>query len=561
MDSDQYPFDLGSYQRKITTNSAEAQLWFDRGLNWSYGFNHAEARRCYKRAAEADPNCAMAYWGMAYAIGPYYNLSWPEYSADWRPHAIKRTNQYVLKAQQLSQSATEIERGLIDALASRFPSDCEPVDEDVYADWDNSYANSMLVLQKKYPEDYDLCALSAEALICRTPWQLWDLEKEQPATDSSTAEAIAIVETALVQIKERGEPSHPGLLHFYIHIMEMSPTPEKALHACEALFGLVPDSGHLQHMPSHIYVLCGQYQASFQVNVDAGIADRKWEAYDDTIGTYTLYRLHNIHFKIYSALLLGQYQNALDSAEEIQRLIPPDGLQNEHEYIVNYLEGFSGMLPHVYIRFGKWDDIIAAKLPEDQALYCVTTAMWHYAKGVAYAATGDVENALIEQEKFQLALERVPAERRIFNNYCRDILRVGEEMLAGELAYRRENYGRAYDHLRRSVAICDQLNYTEPWAWMQPPRHALGALLMEQGHIDEAMQVYRADLGLDKTLVRPAQHIDNVWSLHGYVECLEKLGQIEDAEKMGGRLEAAQKLADVPIGSSCFCRQAEDCCE
>lgn len=554
-------FNLGEYGRTITTQSDEAQLWFNRGLNWSYSFHHDEAKRCYEKVLEIDPTCAMGHWGIAYAVGPYYNQPWIDYSENGRLHALQLTHKHSRQAQQLADqtNATPLEKALIDALVIRFPS-TEDADEAVFSQWDDAYADAMRDVYAQFGDDYDVAALTAEALMCRTPWQLWDLENRVPAEGASTSEALEIVEKAFAQSEERGDKPHPGLLHFYIHIQEMSPDPEKALPACDTLMTLVPDSGHLVHMPSHVYVLCGLYEKAFESNTLAGVADRKYVAYDGSLGIYTIYRLHNVHFKIYAAIFMGQYERALAAAHEILDIVPPDGLYHEHQKLVNYLEGYSGMKTHVYIRFGKWQEIIDEPLPADADLYCVTTTLWHYAKGIAYAVLGDIPNALDQQEKFAAALQRVPADRQIFNNHCREILSVAEAMLVGELEYRRENYEDAFTHLRESVARYDALNYTEPWAWMQPPRHALGALLLEQGHVTEAEAVYRADLGLDDTLVRPSQHPDNIWSLHGYLECLERLGRDEETAVFKAKLAHAQKTADIPVTASCFCRLEEHCC-
>ena len=342
----------------------------------------------------------------------------------------------------------------------------------------------------------------------------------------------------------------------------MSPEPEKALAACDTLLNLVPESGHLVHMPSHIYILCGQYDKALAANVQATVVDSKFAAYNSSLGMYTIYRLHNIHFQIYAAIFLSQYEAALRAAEDMITIIPPEALHHEHAYIVNYLEAFSGMKPHVYVRFGKWAEIIAEPLPADPDLYCVTTAMWQYAKGIAYAVTGDIDKALAQQELLKIAVGNVPQEREIFQNSCRDILAVAEAMLTGELEYRRQSYKVAFDYLQQAVELYDGLNYTEPWAWMQPPRHALGALLLEQGHVEEAEAVYRADLGLDDSLVRPSQHPDNIWSLHGYAECLQRLGRPE-ANEVQARLERVQTAVTVPIHASCFCRTVEhdNCCD
>ena len=555
-------FDLGSYGRLITTQSPAAQVWFNRGLNWSYGFNHAEALYCFEQVIEHDPDCAMGYWGMAYAIGPYYNLPWIDYSENGRKTALHQTYTLSREARKRTARATAVEQAIINALVIRFPSAIDVEDEAEYGRWDDAYADAMRHVYAQFPDDDDVCALTAEALMCRTPWLLWDLPNRVPALGADTSEALAIVEKAVQRIAEQDHIPHPGLLHFYLHLLEMSPKPEKAFAACDTLLNLVPDSGHLVHMPSHIYILCGLYDKALTANVQATAADNKFVAYDNSLGIYTIYRLHNIHFQVYAAIFLGQYEAALRAAEEIVATIPPEALHHEHAYLVNYLEGYSGMKAHVYVRFGKWQEIMAQPLPDDPDLYCVTTAVWHYAKGIAYTVTGDVEKAASQQQQLRLAVANVPEDREIFQNTCRDILAVAEAMLAGELEYRRENYEVAFAHLQQAVVLYDELNYTEPWAWMQPPRHALGALLLEQGHVEEAEAVYRADLGLDDTLVRPSQHPDNIWSLHGYAECLQRLGRPE-ADEVQARLERVQTAVTVPIHASCFCRTVEydNCCD
>ena len=556
-------FDLGKYSRPISTQSAEAQIWFDRGLNWCYAFHHTEAINCFKRVIELDPDCPMGYWGMAYAIGPYYNLMWPSYSEAGQKDGIQQTYDYTQQALARCNGKFPAEKAMVEAFTARFPTPEVPDPdeaEEIFSQWDDAYADAMRKVYAQFPEDDDVCALAAEAMMCRTPWLLWDLENEVPAEGTDTQEVLDILETAIARIEDHNGVPHPGLLHFYIHAQEMSPDPSIALKACDTLLELAPDAGHLIHMPSHIYVLCGMYEKSLQANVQASAADERYSAYDDTVSIFALYKLHNLHFQIYSALFQGRYEPALRVAEMMEKMIPEEGLAHDHQFLVNYLEAFSGMKVHVYIRFGKWQEIIDAPFPPDPDFYCVTTTMWHYAKGVAYAASGDVENALDQQKKFKAAYAKVPEERKIFNNTSRDILAVAEAMLSGELEYRRANYDEAFAELRRTVDLYDNLNYTEPWAWMQPPRHALGALLLEQGHVAEAMDVYRADLGIDDTLVRPSQHPDNIWSLHGYAECLEDLGQDEEAAEIRSKLEAAQAAADVVVSSSCFCRQTH-CCD
>ena len=565
---DNYPFDLGTHTMPITTQSAEAQRWFDRGMIWSYNFSHIEARRCFEKVIEHDPDCPMGYWGVAYAIGPYYNLKWESYSPQGLTDGLAETYHFMQEAKKRAANSSDLEQKLIDATVVRFPTPNPPdqdVAEEAYAAWDNAYLEAMRAVYAAYPDHNDVCALTAEALVLPDAWLLWDLENEAPAEGTNTAEALEILEKAINRVEASNESPHPGLLHLYIHVLEMSPEPERALAASDTLLNLISDAAHLIHMPSHIYILCGQYQKALEANQKAFIADTKYVKHDPEISIYTIYKLHNLHFQVYSAMFLGQYEPALKVAEQMETIVPIEALSGDHKYLVHYLEGYVGMKVHVLIRFGKWDEIIQHPLPSDPQLYCVTNALWHYAKGVAYAASGDVENAIIQQERFTEALKLVEPERKVFNNYCLDTLKVGEKMLAGELEYRRENYDLAFDLLRECVDLYDGLNYTEPWSWMQPPRHALGALLMEQGHVDEAAAVYRADLGLDDTLVRPSQHVDNVWALHGYVECLEAQGNEAEAAVYREKLKVAQKVADVEVASSCFCRtthasQDESCC-
>jgi len=274
---------------------------------------------------------------------------------------------------------------------------------------------------------------------------------------------------------------------------------------------------------------------------------------------YTFYRSHNFHFKLYAAMFLGQYGAALNAAREMTKDFSDELLRTETPNMADALEGVLSIHLHVYIRFGKWQEIIAEPLPEDKAFYCVTTAMLHYAKAVAHAATGKVETAETHRHLFDEAYATVPDSRRIFNNTCLDILAIAREMMLGEIEYRKENYDAAFAHLRQSVYLDDNLLYAEPWGWMQPTRHALGALLLEQNRTEEALKVYRADLGLDATLSRPSQHPENVWALHGYTECLDKVGRLDEAATIKARLAIASARADVPINASCFCR-LEKCC-
>lgn len=544
-------YDLGDHRRRVTTSSPEAQLWFDRGLNWAIGFGHEQAVKCFEMAIQHDPQCAMAYWGVAYALGPNYNKAWDAFDKVDLADTVAKTFETSRKAQSLRDSADPTERALIDALLARYQA-AEPPEriEDLFR-WNDDYAAAIRTVYAHHGDDLDVAALFAEALIDRTPWQLWDLASGKPAAGASTVEAMEVLEKAL------GNPAarvHPGILHMYVHLMEMSPHPERALRATDWLRGLVPDAGHLQHMPTHIDVLCGHYTDVVHWNQEAINADRKYLEREGPINFYTLYRTHNYHFKLYAAMFLGQYEKAVEAADEMADTIPEELLRVEVPPMADWLEGFIPIKMHVLIRFGEWQEIIDTPLPQDQELYCVTTAMIHYAKGVALAATGRIEEAEHERELFEAALGRVPDTRYLFNNRCLDILAIAAEMLKGELEYRKGNVDAAFGHLRRSIELDDGLPYDEPWGWMQPTRHAYGALLLEQGQVEEAEAVYRADLGLDGSLPRAYQHPDNVWSLHGYHECVMRLGKSELADLIKPRLDLALARADVPIHSSCYCR-------
>ena len=541
-------YDLGDHGRRISTSSPDAQLWFDRGLVWTYAFNHEEAVRCFEKAIEADPGCAMAYWGVAYASGPNYNKPWEAFDQIDLSQTVSKAYAATADAAARSGAAGPAEQALIGALESRYPS---PVPAEDFSIWNDDYADAMREAYRDHSDDLDVATLFSDALMNRTPWALWDLDSREPAEGASTTEAVEVLEKALEDPRSR---THPGVLHMYIHLMEMSPHPERALRAGDWLRGLVPDGGHLQHMPTHIDVLCGHYDRVVESNTQAIIADRKFLEREGSMNFYSLYRSHDYHFKLYGAMFLGQLEAAREAADEMIATIPAELLEVQVPPMADWLEGFVPMKMHVLIRFGKWQEIIDAPLPEDQELFCVTTAMMHYAKGVALAATGRVEEAEEQRRQFRAAVDRVPDTRYVFNNSCLDILAIASEMLDGELEYRKENHDAAFAHLRRSIELDDNLPYDEPWGWMQPTRHAYGALLLEQGHVEQAEAVYRADLGLDDTLARAYQHPDNVWSLHGFHECLMRLGKHEEAAMIEQRLDLAVARADVPIEASCYCR-------
>ncbi|HEY7868138.1 MAG TPA: tetratricopeptide repeat protein, partial [Methylomirabilota bacterium] len=474
-------YDLGSYRRKITTTVPEAQLWFDRGLNWLYGFNHAEAIACFKKALEHDPGCAMAYWGIAYAAGPNYNLPWHLYDPAGKAAALAAAYDAMQGALARAERASPVEQALIRALPARYPQR-EAIEDQ--APWDAAYVDAMRRVFHAYRDDLEVREVFAEAIMNVTPWKMWDLKTGGVAEGAGTREAIEVLESAFRDFPAAWD--HPGLLHLYVHLMEMSPFPQRALRAGDRLRDLVPDAGHLIHMPTHIDVLCGHYRDVLVYNQKAIVADRKFLAREGPLNVYALYRTHDYHFAIYGAMFLGQYGPALAAAQELIDTTPEALLRIPSPPMADFVEGYLPMKQHVLIRFGKWREIIAQALPRDRELYCSTTAMMLYAQTVAHSALGHIAEAEAARAAFLEAKRRVPESRRVHNNTVRDLLGIAEAMLDGELEYRRGNHEVAFAHLRRSVELDDALPYDEPWGWMQPTRHALGALLLEQGRVAEA---------------------------------------------------------------------------
>ena len=544
-------YDVDVYSRAITTASPEAQRWFDRGLVWTYGYHHEEAIACFKRALDADPDCAMAYWGIAYAIGPNYNMEWRHYDPEGKAKALASAYDATADALARIDAVTPLERALIEALPARYPQRDAIEHQEP---WNDAYAEAMRGVYKAFPDDLDAAAVFAEAILNQTPWKMWDLRTGGVAKGAGTLEARQVLERAM-----REDPAamrHPGILHLYVHLMEMSPFPELALRAGDVLRTLVPAAGHLIHMPTHIDVLCGHYHNVLVDNQRAIHADLEYYEKSGAMNFYTAYRIHNYHFAIYGAMFLGQYEPALEAANALIETTPKDLIRVPSPPMADFIESYISMKQHVYIRFGKWHEIIAEPLPEDRDLYLVTIATIHYAKGVAHAAIGQVAEAEAERALFLEARARVPETRLLHNNRCIDLFDIAEAMLDGEIEYRKGNYDEAFAHLRRSVECDDNLPYDEPWGWIQPTRHALGALLLEQGRVAEAEEVYREDLGLGGKLSRATIHPDNVWSLKGLYECMADRRDTAEARLIKQRLDLAAARSDIPVEVSCFCARS-----
>jgi tetratricopeptide (TPR) repeat protein len=546
-------FDLGAHSFPVSTSDPAAQRWFDRGLLWTYGYNHEEAIACFEHAAEADPACAMAHWGRAYAAGPNYNLPWHLMDEGMRAAALSLAREATAAALDRAETAKPWEAALIRALPARYPQP-EPADIDTMRGWDRDFADAMRGVFAAHPDSLEIRTVFAEAMMNVTPWKMWDLGTGSPAEGAMTEEAQALLEEALEH--DPRAMAHPGLLHLYVHLMEMSPFPERALKAADALRVLVPDAGHLVHMPTHIDVLCGHYESVVRWNESAIRADDAFRAERGVRGIYTGYGLHNFHFVIYGAMFLGQFEPAMRAVRGAAAMVPEALLRIESPPMADYFESYLSFGPHVLVRFGRWREATELALPEDPALYCTLAANVHYARGVAHAALGDIGAAEAEERLFHAAVACVPETRLLHNNRVVDLLAIGAEMLRGEIAYRKGEFDAAFAALRRSVALDDALPYDEPWGWMQPARHALGALLLEQGRVDEAEAVFREDLGLGGRLSRATVHPDNIWSLKGLHDCLGARGETREIALIRQRLDLAQARADRRVAASCFCARA-----
>jgi len=548
-------FDLGSHSFSISTSVPMAQMLFDQGLNWCFGFNQEEALACFQEALKNDPTCAMLHWGAAYAAGPFYNMPWADFCEVEVIECTAFCRFHIEQALALSSAAPTLEAALVGALSQRVQKS-HMVSQSEFDSWDDAYAAAMRQINQDFPESQDVMALFIEAMMSRTPWKMWDVKSKAPPPNADTFEAIAVCEQAIALADASGELQHAAILHLHIHLLEMSSTPELAIRSADRLGWLCPDAGHINHMPGHIYILCGDYERAKIASEKAIQVNRKYLAYAGPYNYYTTARCHDLHLMMYACMLMGQFEPAMAAAEEICENLPHDVIDLKGKpFIASTMEGYFAMKMHVLVRFGRWQDIVDAPMPNNPNLYCVSMAMHHYAKGIAFAALKNFSKADEQKELFYLSLDCIPASRKFFNNPAIQTLGVGEKMLLGELEYHKGNYQTAYAHLRESVQRCDALDYSEPWPWMHPPRHALGALLLEQDHYHEAEAVYRADLGLTDAVPRCAQHRGNVWALHGLVECLVHRGEVAECAGLQIQLDRALALTDIPITSSCCCRK------
>jgi tetratricopeptide (TPR) repeat protein len=515
---------LGTYSRKVTTKSTEAQGYFDQGLAFLHGFNHRAAIRAFQQASELDPECAMAHWGTALACGPHINaMGVPQTAADlaWKELAL---------AQKNSGKANPIEQALIRALAKRYAN---PQPEDRTA-LDSAYADAMREVWKKYPDDPDVGAFFAEAMMNLRPWDQWTPDgKPQPGTDEIIATLDRVLEL---------NPGHPLANHLYIHAVEASPHPERAIAAADRLRSLQPGLAHNVHMPSHIDIRTGQWLKAVDTNANAVDADERYrKVFGPTKGFLNVYIAHNRHMLAYAAMMTGQRDLAMEHIRALVAEMPPEFLDENPLQA----EGNVAMPLEVMVRFGLWDQILSEPEKYTEKMW-FTRAFHHAARAIAYAAKGDTVNARKAQTVFLERARLVPKDDFVSNNSCEAILGIAIPMVEGEILIAEGKIDRGIEQLRIAIQKEDALKYDEPPGWMIPVRHSLGAVLMKQRRFAEAEQVYRDDL---------ARLPENGWSLLGLAESLRKQNKNpHEIALTQSKFKKVWAKADLNINSSCLCQ-------
>lgn len=512
---------LGSHTHTISTANETAQKFFNQGLILAYGFNHELAIASFQEALMHDPECAMCYWGIAWALGPNINLPMDNALVPDAWAALQM-------AQELAPKATEKEQAYITALATRYAP--EPVDD--RAPLDLAFADAMREVVTAYPDDLDAAAIFAESLMDTIPWNYWTPEGEPR---EATVEILATLEHVL-----EVNPNHPAANHYYIHATEASTTPELALPSAQRLETLVPGAGHLVHMPAHTYWRVGQYADAYRVNIAAHSSDMNTVGGTPDQGTfYSLaYYPHNLHFLFAAAQMMGNSANTIQAANDLVASLPTDTYRE-----IPMLEDFNPTHLYALVRFGKWDEVLAvAAPPEDLQL---SVGMWHYAQGMAQLRTGDVNKAQEHLAAVQerAAMPEMTSQGLLSFATAEQILRIASGILAGEIAAAQGDMDTAVAELEAAVAIQDSLAYIEPPAWYYPTRQTLGAILLEAGRAEEAEAVYRADL---------EQYPANGWSLFGLASALEAQDKHDEAAQVQAEFEAAWQNADVELTSSRF---------
>lgn len=506
---------LGNVDHPVSTKVPEAQKFFNQGLAYLYAFNHEEGVASFRRAAEIDPNLAMAYWGIALGLGANYND--PANSERFAEAYIN-----LKKAEGLAAKTSESERDYIAALSKRYSSDAG-ADRQKLAD---AYKNAMAELSRRYPDDLDAATLYAESMMNLRPWQLWSLDGK-PA--EGTLEILAVLEAVL-----KRNPKHTGANHYYIHAIEASPTPERGMAAASRLMGLAPNAGHLVHMPSHIYLRTGDFDEAAKSNDAAIIADRNYIAKSGSKGLYPLmYYNHNIHMLAASHAGNGNAAGALKAARELEANVGPN---------VKAMPMLEMFMPYHLVtltRFHRWNYVL--KYPQPEKDLKLTNAFWRLARGLAFSETGSSKNAEAELAAFRALIASIPEDAAMGNNSARNVLNVAEELLSGEIAMRAGEKAAGLAALTRAAAAEDKINYNEPPDWHLPVREWLGRALLRSGEPAAAEKVYRDEI---------AKHPRNGRALFGLAESLIKQGKTSSAELVRKEFEQAWASADTKLSAA-----------
>jgi tetratricopeptide (TPR) repeat protein len=507
---------LGDNSHKITVAAFQSQRFFDQGLRLLYAFNHDEAIRAFRAIEDVDPHCAMAQWGIAYALGPNYNLQ-----AD--PERDKEGLAALERAIRYARIASQSDQDYIAALSKRYARSSETSDRKTL---DQAYADAMRDLAKKHPDDLDAQTLYAEALMDLRPWDLWTADgKPQPGTE----EIVSTLERVLAK-----DPNHPGANHYYIHVIEASPYPERGLASADRLGGLTPAAGHLVHMPAHIYLRLGRYDTAAECNRKAVEADRAYIAKCQPEGIYPMmYYPHNIHFLWSSLCFHGCRAEAITAADELGALLTEDAVR-----AMPMIEAFVPTRLFTLVRFGQWDDVLKAPVPPVDFKY--SRAIWHYARGMALVETNRANDAEVELKSLAEIHAATPEDSRAMRHRMVDLLAIARATLEGKIAAKQGRIDDSIARLEEAVRQQDALAYDEPPPWYYPARQSLGAVLLAAGRAADAEKVYRDDL---------ARYTENGWSLFGLWQAL-KAQKSPDADEAQKRFEKAWAKADMQPQSS-----------
>jgi tetratricopeptide (TPR) repeat protein len=500
---------VGTLHHPVSTKNAQAQQFFDQGLRLIFAFNHDEAARSFQRAADLDPKLAMAHWGVAEAVGPNYN----DPASDDR---FQAAHVAIQKAVELSAGAPANEQAYIQAMAKRFPADPKADRRKAAED----YRDAMRDVVKNFPDDLDAATLFAESGMNLHPWGLWHVDG---TPEEGTEEIVATLESVI-----KRDPDHMGAVHYYIHAVEASRNPERALAAANKLAAMAPGAGHLVHMPAHVYIRTGDYEAAVKTNEQAAAVDRAYIKASGVQGIYPMmYYSHNLHFIAMCAAMNGNYPAAKKNADMLATHVAP-GVKE-----MPPLEGFMTIPIAVDVRFHKWDSILAMKQPAPEMK--ITTVFWHFARGMAFAGKGKVSEAEAEYKIVADAENSTPEDIPFampVNNKAKDILKIAENVLGAKIALAKNDIDGSIGKLREAVAVQDTLKYDEPSDWFFPVRESLGAALLKKGDTAAAEKVFRDDL--DRNPRNPR-------SLYGLQQALKKQGRDYDAGFIEKQFNASWK--------------------